>query len=142
MESIHPEPFDLFFQRAPVIDPSQDLNGIAEVGIRENRIAAVASGLDPAGCPDVRDASGTYICPGLIDLHGHWYENGLYGINAEIGLNHGVTTAVDAGTAGFSNFPDFRRTAIQTSRARILAFVHISFMRVRQLFVANRPPGF
>ena len=134
MESIRPKPFDLIFQGAHVIDPSQDLNGIADVGVRENRIAAVGAGLDPAGCPDIRDASGTYVCPGLIDLHGHWYENGLYGINAEIGLNHGVTTAVDAGTAGFSNFPDFRRTAIQTSRARILAFVHVSFMGLHAPF--------
>ena len=75
-----------------------------------------------------RDASGTYVCPGEVDLHGHWYEGSLYGINAEIGLNHGVTTAVDAGSTGFANFPEFRQTTIRTSRVRILAFVHVSFM--------------
>ncbi|MEO8130301.1 MAG: amidohydrolase/deacetylase family metallohydrolase [Bryobacteraceae bacterium] len=121
-------PFDLVFRNGHVIDPAQDLDGIADVGIRDGRIESVGPALDVTGCDDVRDAAGTYLCPGLVDLHGHWYEGGLYGINAEIGLNHGVTTAVDAGTSGFANFPEFRRATIQTSRARILAFVHVSFM--------------
>src|ERR1700704_1637330 len=121
-------PFDLLIRNGHVIDPAQDLDSTADVGIRDGRIQSVGVALDAAGCKDVRDATGTYVCPGLVDLHGHWYEGGLYGINAEIGLNHGVTTAVDAGTTGFANFPEFRRTTIQTSRVRILAFVHVSFM--------------
>ena len=121
-------PFDLLIQNGHVIDPAQDIDGIADVGIRDGLIQSIGPALDATGCKDVRDAAGTYVCPGLVDLHGHWYEGGLYGINAEIGLNYGVTTAVDAGTAGFANFPEFRRTTIQTSRARILAFVHVSFM--------------
>jgi dihydroorotase len=123
-----PTPFDLLIRNGHVIDPAQNIDGIADVGIRDGRIESIGPALDHTGCKDVRDASGTYVCPGLVDLHGHWYEGGLYGINAEIGLNHGVTTAVDAGTAGFANFPEFRRATIQTSRARILAFVHVSFM--------------
>ena len=73
--------------------------------------------IDPAsGIPETRavlwtdaqviDLGSSTLVPGLIDLHGHWYEGGLYGIDADIGLNHGVTTAVDAGTAGFANFPE------------------------------------
>jgi dihydroorotase len=120
------EPFDLVFRNGHVIDPSQDWDGVADVGIRAGRIAAFGRELNADGCPSICDATGTYLCPGLIDLHGHWYEGGLYGVNAEIGLDHGVTTAVDAGTAGFANFPEFRRTTIETSRARILAFVHVS----------------
>jgi dihydroorotase len=121
-------PFDLLIRNGHVIDPAQDIDGIADVGIQDGRVQSVGQALDATGCKDIRDAAGTYVCPGLVDLHGHWYEASLYGINAEIGLNHGVTTAVDAGTAGFSNFPEFRRHTIQTSRARILAFVHVSFM--------------
>jgi dihydroorotase len=121
-------PFDLLIRNGHIIDPSQDVDGIADLGIADGRVQATGTHLDPGGYKEVYDASGTYICPGLVDLHGHWYEGGLYGINAEIGLNHGVTTAVDAGTTGFANFPEFRRTAIQTSRTGILAFIHISFM--------------
>jgi dihydroorotase len=130
-----PAPFDLLIRHGHVIDPAQDIDGIADVAIRDGRIQDIGPALDATGCKDDRDASGTYVCPGLVDLHGHWFEGCLYGINAEIGLNHGVTTAVDAGTAGFANFPTFRQTAINTSRARILAFVHVSFMGLHGPFV-------
>jgi dihydroorotase len=117
-----------------VIDPAQNWNGLADVGVNGGVVTAFGPGLDPAGCSDVRDARGLYLSPGLIDLHGHWYEGGLYGINAEIGLNHGVTTPVDAGTAGFANFPEFRRTTIDHSRANLLAFVHISCLGLHAPF--------
>ena len=84
--------FDLLIQNAHVIDLAQNWDGSAEVGISGGKVVAFSPRLDPTGCPDVHDARGLYLCPGLIDLHGHWYEAGLFGINAEIGLNHGVTT--------------------------------------------------
>ena len=126
--------YDLLLRNAHVIDPSQDWDGIADVGIEGNRIAGLGPGLDVAGCLDVRDLFGSHLCPGLIDLHGHWYEAGLYGINPEICLNHGVTTAVDAGTAGFANFPEFRRTVMETSRVDLLGFVHISCLGLHTPF--------
>ena len=104
------EPFELLLRNGHVIDPGAGFDERADLGIRQGRIAAMGPELDATSCPDVRDATGTFISPGLIDLHGHWYEAGLYGINADIGLNYGVTTAVDAGTAGFANFANFRRT--------------------------------
>lgn len=127
-------PYDLVFKNAHVIDPSQEIDGILDVAIRNQRVSAVGVNLEVSGCPDVRDAAGTYICPGLIDLHGHWYEGGLYGINAEYCLNHGVTTTIDAGTTGFSNFPEFRRRVIEASQMDILAFIHISFMGLHAPF--------
>ena len=134
---LEPQPtpaFDLLLRNGRVIDPAQGLDGTADIGIRGGRVAAVGKELDPRGCPDVRDASGTCICPGLVDLHGHWYEGGLYGIDPEIGLNHGVTTAVDAGSTGFGNFAEFRRTAIAASRVRLLAFVHVSCLGLHAPF--------
>ena len=128
------KPFDLLIRNGHLIDPAAGRNEIADVGIRNGVIAAVGRSLSAEGCPDTRDATGSYVSPGWIDLHGHWYEAGLYGINAEVGLNHGVTTAVDAGTAGFANFPDFHATAIQNSRAHILAFVHVSCMGLHTPF--------
>lgn len=81
---------------------------MADVGIRDGRIAEVGPNLDAAGCPDVRDITGKHVCPGLIDLHGHWYEGNLYGVDPLMCMNHGVTTAVDAGSTGYANFPEFR----------------------------------
>ena len=56
--------------------------------------------------PDGRvdDVTGLLVTPGLIDLHGHWYDGSPYGLDPMANLRGGVTTAVDAGTAGFSNF--------------------------------------
>jgi len=82
MESRPISAFDLLIRNGHVIDPAQNIDQIADVGIREGRIEQVGPNLSVSGCPDVRDASGTYVCAGLIDLHGHWYEGGLYGINA------------------------------------------------------------
>ncbi len=127
--------FDLLLKNGHVIDPAQDWDGPADVGIHAGKIVAFGNDLNAAEYSDADDVSGLYVCPGLIDLHGHWFEGGLYGINAEFGLNHGVTTAVDAGTAGFANFPEFRRRTIASSRARILAFVHVSCLGLHAPFV-------
>jgi dihydroorotase len=37
-----------------------------------------------------------------------------------------VTTAVDAGTTGFSNFGSFRRHTIEAAPVRVLAFIHVA----------------
>jgi len=121
-------PFDLLLKGGRVVDPSQSLNAVMDVGARDGHITQIAQNLDETGCLDVRDVSGKYVCPGLIDLHGHWYEGNLFGINPLICMDHGVTTAVDAGTTGYANFPEFRRTVLDRSLADVFAFVHISLM--------------
>lgn len=118
--------FDLWIRNGHVIDPSQNWDGPAEVGIRSGRIVAFGTSLEGEGSTEVYDAGGCHVCPGLIDLHGHWYEGSLFGVNAELGLNNGVTTPVDAGTTGFANFPEFRRTVIDKSEVNLLAFVHLA----------------
>ena len=134
MSSHSAPPFDLLFHNAHVIDPSQNWSGVADVAIRAGRIVAFGVGLETARSGQVIDAADTFLSPGWVDLHGHWYEGGLYGINAELGLNHGVTTAVDAGTAGFANFPAFHDKTIVGSRAQILAFVHLSCLGLHATF--------
>ncbi len=63
---------------------------------------------------------------GLVDLHGHWYEGSAFGIDPAICLNHGVTTVVDAGTTGFVNFEELRRTRTENAPLRVLAFLNIA----------------
>jgi dihydroorotase len=67
-----------------------------------------------------------YLAPGLVDLHGHWYEGSAFGIDPNRCVAHGVTTVVDAGTTGFINFGEFQRTCIDTARVRVLAFLNIA----------------
>lgn len=111
-----------------VIDPAQGIDGPFDVSIEDGRIAS----LEPAGARPPRsnerieDVSGLLVVPGLVDLHGHWYEGSPYGIDTRANLRGGVATAVDAGTAGFSNFGEFRRHTIDPAPVRVLAFVHVA----------------
>ena len=116
--------YSMVLRNGHVIDPSQGINRVTDIAIQNGRIAAVGGSLGPALVD--RDLQGKYVCPGLIDLHGHWWEGSSWGIDPDICLNHGVTTAVDAGTTGFINFPVFRKTQLGAATIRVLAFVNIS----------------
>ena len=109
-----------------VLDPSQGIHKILDVAIDGDRISEIGLGLTPQGEAREIDVRGKYVCPGLIDLHGHWYLGSAFGIDPSICLAGGVTTTVDAGTAGFINFADFRHNQIDRSPEEVLAFVNIA----------------
>ena len=111
-----------------VIDPGAGLDGILDLVVDGGRIAAIAPPGEVVPAPDDRlvDVDGHLVVPGLIDLHGHWYDGSPYGLDPVANLRGGVTTAVDAGTAGFSNFGSFRRHTIETAPVRVLAYVHVA----------------
>ena len=118
---------ELILRGGRVIDPSQGLDGIRDVGFANGKVAAVATRLDSATA-EVRDVSGLIVTPGLIDLHTHVYWGGTsLGIDAEeFCRTSGVTTAVDTGSAGPGNFMGFRKHVIERSQVRILAYLHVS----------------
>jgi dihydroorotase len=118
---------DLILRGGRVIDPSQGLDAITDVGFSHGKVAAVGRNLAADGA-DVRDVSGLIVAPGLIDLHTHVYWGGTsLGIDAEeFCRTSGVTTAVDTGSAGPGNFMGFRKHVIERSQVRILAYLHVS----------------
>jgi dihydroorotase len=116
--------YSLVLRNGHVIDLSQGLNRVTDVAVEGGRVAAIGDALGP-GLSEL-DLRYKYVCPGLIDLHGHWWEGSSWGIDPDICLNHGVTTAVDAGTTGFISFPAFRRMQADRAAVRVLAFVNIS----------------
>jgi dihydroorotase len=126
--------YDLLLKEGHVIDPSQGINQQMDVGIRSGRIEELGPALSANGSVRVIDLKQKFVCPGLVDLHGHWYEGSLYGIDPHVSLNHGVTTVVDAGTSGFITFPEFRRHTIDRAQIRILAFLHISCLGLHAPF--------
>lgn len=75
------------------------------------------------------------MVPGLIDIHAHVfygteadaaYSNGTSAIPPDgFTFRAGVTTVVDAGGAGWRNFPQFKTQVIDRSRTRVLAFINI-----------------
>ncbi len=118
---------DLILRGGRVIDPSQALDTVCDVGFARGKVAAVGKSLADKGA-EVRDVSGLIVAPGLIDLHTHVYWGGTsLGIDAEeFCRTSGVTTAVDTGSAGPGNFAGFRKHVIERSEVRILAYLHVS----------------
>jgi dihydroorotase len=121
--------FDLILKGGRIIDPSQRLDAVADIGFAAGRVAKVGPVLSAGPETDLRDVSGHIVVPGLIDLHTHVYWGGTsLGIDAEgFGRSSGVTTCVDAGSAGPGNFVGFRKHVIEPSAVRVLAFLHVSF---------------
>ena len=119
---------DLAITGGRVIDPAQGLDGSGFVGIDRGRI--VACGPEPEGirARQTIDATGLIVVPGLIDLHVHVYPGvSHYGVDPdEHCLLRGVTTAVDAGSAGAQTVPGLRRYVIERARTRVLAYLHIA----------------
>ncbi len=119
---------DLLLKGGEVIDPSQNLRGRFDVAVEDGVISEVAAGLDLGGAARVIDVSGKLVTPGLIDLHTHVYEGvNQTAVNPDLaGVMSGVTTLVDAGSAGCYTFGGFPRYVAPNARTRIFCMVHIS----------------
>jgi dihydroorotase len=120
--------FDLVIKGGEVIDPSQKLRAVRDIGIRYGVVEAVAEDIPAARAAKVINAAGKIVTPGLVDLHGHTFPYGsAIGIPAdELVPLQGTTTAISAGDAGANNFAAFRRFIVGSTRTRLYAFVHIA----------------
>tara|TARA_Y100001968_G_scaffold306604_1_gene323575 strand:- start:780 stop:1940 length:1161 start_codon:yes stop_codon:yes gene_type:complete len=117
--------FDLLLKGGRVIDPKNDLDGPADVGVKDGKIAAVGPGLEGVAAKTV-DVAGLYVTPGLIDIHLHAYGRFAAWLYPDQHcLPYGVTTCVDTGSSGWQHFPDFVDTVIASAQTRVLAFINI-----------------
>lgn len=122
--------FDLLIKGGVVVDPDSGLNGELDIAVTRDRIEAVDRNIPMDSAFQVIDVKGKYVTPGLVDMHAHAYEGATYwGINIDsIGSRSGVTTWVDAGSAGAVTFPGFRKFIIEKSRVNIYAFINIAYI--------------
>ncbi len=120
--------FDLVVKGGDVLDPSQNLRGRRDIGIRFGVIEAVEPDIPADKALRVLSASGKVVTPGLIDLHAHVFPYGSgIGIPAdELIPFQATTTLVSAGDAGANNIAAFRRAIVGQTRSRLYAFVHIA----------------
>jgi dihydroorotase len=95
-----------------------------DVAVHDGVVAAVEQRLEPDAA-EVVDVSGKLVTPGLIDLHTH-VGPGYWGIDPDATAWHsGVTTWVDAGSAGAYTIDGLRRVAAG-ARVRVPALLNIS----------------
>ena len=130
----HSQTLDLLIRNGHVIDPKNNIDAVMDVAIQGNKIVQVAKNISQ-DAKTVVDATGLYVTPGLIDLHGHHFfgtQPNAYLSNSFTALppdgftfRAGVTTVADAGGAGWKNFDLFKSNVIDRSRTRVLAFLNI-----------------
>ena len=123
-----PTSYDLILKGGRLLDPSQNLDMTGDIAFTAGRVAAIGPALGSAGAV-VQDVSGKIVTPGFIDLHTHVYWGGTsLGVDAgSIARRSGVTTLIDAGSAGPGNYRGFLKHVIESSEPRILAYLHVSF---------------
>ena len=118
---------DLVLANGSVLDPGAGIAGNLDVAVRGGRITEVAPGLGQKYPDRVLDVAGSHVFPGLVDIHTHCFWGGTYfGIRPDpVAGSTGVTTWVDAGSAGAWNLAAFRALA-ESSKTRIRAYVNVS----------------
>ena len=121
-------PYDLLVKEGNLVDPSQGLSAVRDVAISGSKVARIAENIPEAQARHVLDAAGKIVTPGLIDIHVHVYDGvAPLGIPADPScIAKGVTTAVDAGSAGAHTFPGLRKYVINIADTRVFALLNIS----------------
>jgi dihydroorotase len=134
-----------------ILDPSLGIDGIADVAYKNGKIVAVGTNLDLKSAKAIIDCRGLLITPGLVDIHTHLFasaavpdawagDNSVYPDGFT--FRTGVTTAVDAGSAGRLAFGQFRETVIERSKTRVFSFLNIAAMGMTSDAVEQEPSAF
>lgn len=132
--------YDLLLKGGHVIDPANHIDGAMDVAVAGDKIAAVAPNIPTSDAGKVVDVHGLYVTPGLIDIHTHIAQGGAplnwfapdarshlrpLMVMADLMLQSGVTTIVDAGTSGADTFLIEKQEVMDRSQIRVLAWLNI-----------------
>jgi N-acyl-D-amino-acid deacylase len=96
--------FDILVRGGRVVDGTGRPAVVADVAVRDGRIAAVGAGLGGAETRSTLDATGLVVAPGFVDIHSHGDVTVLADPRAQSAIAQGVTTIV-VGNCGHSPAP-------------------------------------
>jgi dihydroorotase len=98
-----------------------------DVLLRDGKVEKVASGIRPEEGWAVENLKGKYLSAGWIDLHAHvagdLFHPGLEP-DRDAGVNTGVTTVIDAGSAGAMSVKALKRYVLDPSTTRVVVFMN------------------
>ncbi|MGF0096159.1 amidohydrolase family protein [Peptoniphilus sp. SGI.035] len=115
---------DIKIINGKIIDPKNNINTKKDLLIDNGKIIDIGDFKNIETFKTV-DAKDCYVVPGLIDYHIHLQPFCEIGVPPEIiCFSSGVTTAVDAGSSGCSNYESYR-PAIEASNVRIKAYLNV-----------------
>ena len=115
---------DIVIKNGRVYDPHNNIDQIADIAIDNGKIVKIGTVTDEAA--KFIDAEGCVVTPGFIDLHTHLWPFNDFGMPAEATCFPScVTTAVEAGSSGWSNF-ELNHIFTSYSKLTIRRFVNVS----------------
>ena len=119
--------YDLIIKNGVVIDPENNFLGVKTIYVKNGKFVERDADSSDSALRTI-DATGCYVTPGLIDAHIHVFEGGsqLGGKADLICPASGVTTCIDAGSAGLFNFKNFYEHNIICSTTTIKAAIEPS----------------
>jgi dihydroorotase len=93
----------------------------------DGRVISAGPSVSAPETAKIVDGQGSWISPGWTDLHAHVWRGGTdISVDPSVcGIARGVTTIVDAGSAGEANFAGFREFIIEPAHERIKAFLNL-----------------
>ena len=120
--------FQILLKDGLIVDPAQAIHKTGSVGINDGKIAALGDDISESKAEKVYEMNGKIISPGLIDIHCNPADGVLPGacVPDDVGLNRGVTTLCDAGSAGAANFGTLRRFVIEPAKTDVFCFLHLA----------------
>ncbi|MGV0850281.1 N-acyl-D-amino-acid deacylase family protein [Mycolicibacterium phlei] len=87
--------YDTIIRNGRWFDGTGGPSAVRNIGIRDGHVAAISvDELDVTNCPQVIDATGKWVLPGMLDIHTHYDVEVLEGPALAESLRHGVTTVL------------------------------------------------
>jgi len=133
--------FDLLVRGGRVVDGTGNPSFLADVGIKDRRIAAVGR-LSGRSAVRTIDAGGLVVAPGFVDIHNHSDDTLVVDGDAQSMVRQGVTSMIlgEGGSAAPSEaFPDFSSYFARLLRSGISANVG-SYVGSSQVWVRVHGP--
>ena len=110
--------YDFVLKGARVIDPYNQIDGMLDLAVSNNKIAGIGENL--GGAKETHDVTGKIVVPGMIDTHAHVFEY----VSGRFGLNPDMVGVQWAKLHDFSWFPKIYSRTSPIKGSRLPVYLH------------------